>query len=211
MHSKDKKMKRKIMCMGIISILLLSSLSLTAVGIEVSGKDNNEEGYISPGNNQIDLVFDKLTDNDGNKLPTPYVELLGTDVVISFVFHNSYFGPTEQFDVAFYWNNDTEPFDIETYQLEQNQVVVLVLRISMQDLPYKKEYPTLKVKIVLDYNNDIAESNYNGDAEDNNIAYSNNLQNPKTKSINLLFNNVLARFLDGYPNMFRLLRALLRL
>jgi len=198
MYGTDKKMKRKIMCMEIISILLLSSLSLTAVGIK--------EGAISTGDNQIDLVYDTLTDYDGNELSMPCVELFGTDIVISCVFYNSYFGPTEQFKVAFYWNNDTEPFDIETYQLGQNQVVVLILgSISIEDLPDKKEYPTLKVKMILDYNNDIAESNYNGDAEDNNIAYSNTLQNPKAKSINLLFSNVLARLLDNYPLLQRLL------
>ena len=196
LYGTDKKIKRKILCMGIISILLLSSLSLTAVGIKV----------ISTGNNQIDLVYDTLTDYDGNKQSMPCVELFGTDIVISCVFYNSYFGPTEQFKVAFYWNNDTKPFDTETYQLRQNQVVVLILgSISIEDLPDKKEYPTLKVKMILDYNNDIAESNYNGDAEDNNIAYSNTLQNPKAKSINLLFSNVLSRLLDNYPLLQQLL------
>lgn len=208
MYGKDKKIKQKIMCIVIISILLLSSLSLTAVGIKVSKIENINESGIFTGINQIDLVYGKLTDNDGNELSMPCAELFGTDIVISCVFYNSYYGPTEQFKVAFYWNNDTEPFDTETYQLRQNKVVVLILGpISMEDLPDKKGYPTLKVKMILDYNNDIDESNYNGDAEDNNIAYSNTLQNPKAKSINLLFSNVLARLLDNYP----LLQLLLNL
>ena len=195
-------MKRKITCLGIISILLLSSLSLTAIGTKVN--DNNDDDT-SIGRNQIDLVYDILTDYDGNKVSMPHVELLGTDIVISCVFHNFYFGPTEQFMVAFYWNNDTEPFDIEPYQLEQNQVVFLVLGISLKELPDKNEYPTLKVKIVLDYNNDITESNYYDDAENNNIAYSNTLQNPKAKTINLSFSNFLVRLLVNFPLLHRLL------
>ena len=198
----DKKVKRNIIHIGIIVLLLLSNISLSAAGIKIIDNENSN----STGNNQIDLVFGTLTDEEGNKLSMPCVELIGTDIVISCTFYNYYLGPTEQFMIAFYWNNDSEPFDTETYQLKQNQVVVFILgSISEKDLPDKKEYPTLKVKMILDYNNNVAESNYNGDAEDNNIAYSNTIQNPKVKSFNLLFSNILARLLTNYPLLHRII------
>ncbi len=208
-------MNEKIICIGIISIFLLSSLSLNVAGTKLNNSEmeNEKDNLLSISNNPIDLVFGILKDENGNEIENPYIDPFGTDILITFVVYNIYAGATGIFKVAFFWNDNTEPFLIKTYSIEEDEVLYVPAGVITEGIPSKKECSNLQITMKLDYNNDIPESNDdpNVDAEENNIGISNTIENPKVKSINPLFSNIFTRLFEKHPYMFPLLRAILGL
>jgi hypothetical protein len=203
-------MKNKIISICLISIFLVSlcSFNVAALGINLKKENNNKSENLG-AEGDIDLIFGELYENE-ELLPMPYIEPFGTGIAISYLFYNAYGYPTGEFDVAFFWNDDTEPFYTKTCDLGMNQVsLMLAGSIPKEELPNKEEYPELQIKMKLDYNDEIEETNDGEDAEENNIAVSNTIDNPKLRLRNKPVLNLLQKHLDKFPVLHRLIAKIL--
>ena len=207
-------MKRKILSSIILGILLLTStLSFSAVGIKVNisetqkVKDNSLD-------DPIDLISLPWYDDDGKQMPSPYIFEGQEDEIAIYCFYGDIDDrkSDKSFDIAYYWNDETMPFHISKYcKLDYPDYGsgYDLFNLPHIYLPSKNKYTNLQIRIKLDYSNDIAESNDypDIDAEENNIYYSNIIENPKPKTIRSLFTNILEKILNDHPYIFPRIRT----
>jgi len=189
-------MKRKIICVGMISIFLLSGLSLTAAGMNASDVKKSSFGALE---NKPNLYCPSIMiTNDGFSTLNVFVDIANEMINIPV-------SKDETFDISFYFNDEeTAYYTIEDYSFDYDepgtlQWVTIVSEQGYDDFDYPEGSFTIKVK--LDSNNDIDEED-----ETDNIAVSESVTS-KAKALNpvmKLLESIFKRFDWNFPILSRL-------